>query len=214
MIQQPGQLQLFAAIARELTADVTCYAFGGTAMMFFGYKDETKDVDLLFETLADRVTFLHAISDMGFSRSSPVGVYMQKKSEDVAAPLMYTRENYRLDLFAKTIFRTILSDTMRSGVIATHEFRGTHVLRVNVIRPEHIVYLKGITSRVNDDVDIRTILSLAKDFSWDLVIDEAILQHANGDTWALLDTEKTVRALQGEFAIPAAAVKRLYAAQP
>ena len=66
MITHNDQVDLFALIAKHLTKDVECWAFGGTAMMFYGFKDETKDIDLLFEHEEGRKAFIAAIGSLGF----------------------------------------------------------------------------------------------------------------------------------------------------
>ena len=49
MIAYEDQMDLFRLVSRNIKRDLECYAFGGTAMMFYGYNDETKDIDLLFD---------------------------------------------------------------------------------------------------------------------------------------------------------------------
>ncbi len=48
MINTEDQEALFTLISTYLKKNVTCYAIGGTAMMFYGYKTTTKDIDLVF----------------------------------------------------------------------------------------------------------------------------------------------------------------------
>ena len=70
MISYTDQMQLFTVIGKEISKDIRCYAFGGNAMMFYGYKDETKDVDLLFDEDADRDEFLQVLQRLGFQQQS------------------------------------------------------------------------------------------------------------------------------------------------
>ena len=48
MINTQDQDQLFSLVANYLKSNLTCIAIGGTAMMFLGYKNTTKDIDLIF----------------------------------------------------------------------------------------------------------------------------------------------------------------------
>lgn len=207
MLTHDDQLSLLKLISKQLKKNITCYAFGGNAMMFYGYKAETKDVDLLFETIEDRDEFIKAIKVLGFQQSSPINVYVPEKLKDKHKPLMFSRQDYRLDLFVKKIFRTKLSPKMKEDKFAVHEFEK---LRINVLRKEHLVYLKGITNRQNDFDDIRLILSKEKNFDWNYFIEEVLWQDSQGDTWALMDIEKMLKELKEYVFIEEKYFKQLY----
>src|SRR3989338_9314098 len=134
MITYEDQMNLFSLIAKQLKRDIACYAFGGNAMMFYGYKDETKDVDLLFEDNEQRKEFISALGFLGYSEHSPITIYIPEKLRDPHRPLMYRKGDGRFDLFAKKIFKTIISPKIKENLFAVHEFKGTHTLKVNVLR--------------------------------------------------------------------------------
>lgn len=210
MITANDQLDLFRLISNQISKDIICYAFGGTAMMFYGYKDETKDVDLLFEEEEDRKEFVKAIEKLGFERSDPIRVYIPEKLRDKNRPLMFKRDEIRFDLFVNKIFKTQISPTMHEDLYAVHEFKGNKNLTIKVLRKEHIVFLKTITERDKDLEDILTILKKEKNFDWQYMINEAIWQHEHGDSWALLDTEKTLKELKKYFFIEEKYFKQIY----
>lgn len=213
VITRKDQDALLTLIAKHIKEDISCWAFGGTAMMYLGFKDETKDIDLLFEKDRDRTTFIDAIMKLGFKETSPITIYVPQKLKEKTKPLMFERDGVRLDLFSKKVFRTTVSEAMKEGKGAVHEYKKGKTLSVKVVRAEHITYLKGITDRTNDLQDIKTILDKDKDFNWEVFIDEAVWQHEHGDTWALLDTERTLKELKEEHFIQEKYFKRLYAAQ-
>ena len=196
MITQKDQSNLFQLIADRIKADVTCYAFGGTAMMFYGYKDETKDIDLLFESDGERKEFIRAIESLGFAGSSPFKIYIPEKLRDKHRPLMYTMGDSRFDLFVKCIFKTLLSPNIKEDKYAMHEFKAKHTLIVNVLRTEHIVLLKSVTERDRDFEDIITIAKKTKDFDWQYLVDETLWQYSHGDGWVLPDVWKMLKELQ------------------
>ena len=132
MIGHDDQLKLFEVIAKNLTKDVECYAFGGTAMMFYGHKDETKDVDLLFVDILERKEFIRAIEKLGFRESSLSLIYVPEKIRDPHRPLLFKNQDTRFDLFSKKIFKTVLSPTMKEDLFAVHEFRAKFTLKINV----------------------------------------------------------------------------------
>ena len=210
MITYNDQMDFFGIISDNLDDDIECWAFGGTAMMFYGYKDDTKDIDLLFENGASRKFFIDAIEKLGFEETSPIKIYIPEKLRGKGKPLMFKRDEFRLDLFEKEIFRTKLSPRMKEDKFAVHEFRGKNNLKVNVLRKEHIVQLKAITERDRDFEDILTILRKDKNFDWQYLIDETIWQHRHGDSWALLDMEKMMKGLKKYVLIPEKYFRQIY----
>jgi len=213
MITRQDQLDLFRIISENISQDVGCYAFGGTAMMFYGYKDETKDIDLLFKTSKERGIFIEALIKLGFVETSPIFFYIPEKLKDRSKPLMFKRGDIRFDLFAGKIFRTLLSPKMEEDKYAVHDFKGKYNLRITILKTEQIVLLKAITERQNDIDDIKAILSKDKNFNWQYAVDEAVWQHEHGDSWVLIDLEKTIRELRKYVFIEEKYLKQIYAAQ-
>ena len=193
--------------------DVECYAFGGNAMMFYGYKDETKDIDLFFEKNEARKEFIEAIEEIGFEECSPKTVYIPGKLREKHRPLMFKKGDVRFDLFVKKIFQTVLSPKMKEDLYAIHEFRDKNNLKIKVFRKEHIVILKAVTERQADFEDIRNIVSKEKKFDWQYLIDETIWQHDHGDSWALLDVEKMLKELKEHVFVEEKYFKQIYKAQ-
>lgn len=211
MITHSDQLELFRLLSMNLSRDTVCYAFGGTAMMFYGYKDETKDVDLLFEITDEREAFIAALTRLGYAETSPIHIYELRKAREKTAPVMYKRGDTRFDLFAEKIFQTLLSPRMREDVAAVHDFKGAHPLRVKVLQPEQIVILKSVTDRQNDFDDILTILERTKTFDWQYVMDEVGWQYEHGDGWIVFDMEETLQQLKGHVLVEEKYLKQLYA---
>jgi hypothetical protein len=196
MITHNDQLNLFQNIGNRLKNDVTCYAFGGTAMMFYGYKQGTKDIDLLFKKKAERDEFINAIRQFGFKETSLKKIYIPEKLRDPHRPLMFKQEDNRFDLFVDKIFHTTISAKMKEDVYAKHEYKGEHTFTVYVLRTESIVMLKAVTERDKDFEDILTIIKQDKHFNWQYLVDEVIWQYKNGDSWVLIDTIKMLHELR------------------
>ena len=134
MINQKDQTDLFNIISKNLKRNIECYAFGGTAMMFYGYKEETKDIDILFKTEEERDEFLSVIKKIGFIENNPIKIYVPEKLKDKHKPLMFVREDYRIDIFVKKIFKTIISPKMEEDLFAVHEFKDEFTFKVKVLR--------------------------------------------------------------------------------
>ena len=54
MINLEQQNELFKLIGEILKDKLECYVIGGSAMMYYGMKGNTKDIDLVFEHEKDR----------------------------------------------------------------------------------------------------------------------------------------------------------------
>src|SRR3989338_2580106 len=210
MILYEEQMELFALIGKNISRDIECYAFGGTAMMFYGYKDEKKDIDLVLDEEAAKREFIKALERLGYEKTSALNIYAPEKLKDKHAPAMYRREDSRFDIFSRKIFKTILSPKMKEDVYAVHDFKHKHNLRLKVLRKEHIVMLKAVTERKNDFDDIRTIAEKEKSFDWQYLTDEAIWHYRHGDKCVLLDVEKMMRELKQHIFIEKKYLKQLY----
>ncbi len=210
MITYNDQEELFTLISKRLRHDVTCYAFGGNAMMYYGYKEETKDVDIVFDTEEERIEFCRVLRELGYTETSAITIYVPEKLRDKSKPIVMKRDDGRFDLFVKKIFKTVLSPSMKEHLFATHEFRGGKVFTVKVLRKEHLMLLKGITDRKNDFDDILTIIEKEKDFDWEFLIKEIGWQFEHGDSWILLDMERTMQGLKKVAFIPEKWFKALY----
>src|SRR3989338_2199216 len=116
MINIEDQETLFKVISQKLKKDLTCYAFGGNAMMYYGYKNATKDVDILFETEAERREFVRVLVEIGYKRISLSGIYSDLQVKDPHKPEMYMLKDERFDLFMGKIFRMYISKSMKERV--------------------------------------------------------------------------------------------------
>ncbi len=213
MLNYQDQDALLKLLSKQLHQDVTCYAFGGNAMMFYGYKDETKDVDVLFETLDERDEFIRVLKLLGYTETSPIKIYLPEKLKDPHAPIMLKRDESRFDLFVKKIFQTNLSPKMKEDVFAIHEYKDRYTLTVKVLRKEQLVILKAVTDRVNDFEDIKTIITKDQYFDWEYLTDEVLWQAAHGDGWILLDVEETMQELKKYVFIEQKWFQKLYNAR-
>src|SRR3989338_923838 len=116
MITHQDQMDIFSLVSKNINRSIECYAFGGNAMMFYGYKDETKDIDLLLENPEERDEFINAITKIGFQKYSPFGVYIPEKLRDKNTPLIYKRGDSRFDIFVGKIFHTAISHKIKEDL--------------------------------------------------------------------------------------------------
>lgn len=211
MINIEDQETLFKVISQKLKKDLNCYAFGGNAMMYYGYKNATKDVDILFETEEERKEFVRVLLDIGYKRIGLSGIYSETQIKDPHKPEMYMFKDERFDLFMGKIFRMHLSNGMKKRVWGKYEYRlSEKVFTVYVLAKEDIILLKSVTNRERDFDDILLIIDKEKGIDWDAIIDEAIEQYNLGNEWMVLDMEECLQKLKKQTYIKEGYFDRLY----
>lgn len=213
MINLEDQESLLKLISNYLKKDIVCWAFGGTAMMFYGYKDSTKDIDLVFESIEDREVFIEALERLGYTKRSLLNIYSEEKSKHKNAPVMYSRGEERFDLFVKKIFKIELSLEIKKRFFAKHDFTEKKSLVIYIVSKEDIILLKAITEREKDFEDILKICTTDKNINWDIITDEAVSQYEKGNEFVLLDLEQTILKLKKYIFIKQAYLDKLYKKQ-
>ena len=175
--------------------------------MYYGFKESTKDIDIIFEEEKDKNSFIEAITELGFKKRSMTGVYSEEKTKNKNTPLMFERGDARFDIFLKKIFYTELSERMIERSKEKHDFiRNTNTLTVFVISLEDIILLKSVTNRENDFADIEMILE-KYDINWEAIVNEAVKQK---EKWTVLDLEEKMLRLKKRFYIPKKYFDMLY----
>lgn len=173
MVKINEQTQLFEIIGTELKERIECYAIGGSAMMFYGAKEDTKDIDLVFLKKRDLEKVKEILEKINFKDKKELVKIFRRYQDKKNRPIMMVgKEGERIDLFFKEIITFEMSNTIINRVKEAHEFNN---LIIKTISPEDIILLKCATEREKDRFDA---LSLIEKFgiNWDIIIEEAINQ--------------------------------------
>src|SRR3989344_6024205 len=158
MINLEQQNELFKLIGESLKNKLECYVIGGSAMMYYGMKGSTKDIDLVFEHEKDRDGIVQVLKNLGYKdRGFKVVsvVYPKKKN----TPILLERGDVRIDLFVNKIISTILSDTMKERIKSVYEYEN---FIIKVLSPEDLIITKCATERPGDRIDAVEIMKRAK----------------------------------------------------
>jgi len=171
MINFEDQLDLFKIIGKELKTKLECIAIGGTAMMFYGFKNATKDVDLVFLNRKDLNEVKEALYNSGFKEKDNIKIFenyelIEKK------PIMMEGKETRFDLFCKEIICFNMSETIVNRIKEIHEFDN---LIIKIVSPEDIILLKCATEREKDRDDAAEIIK-KYNINWEIIIKEALHQ--------------------------------------
>ena len=173
MVKINEQTQLFEIIGAELEEKIECYVIGGSAMMFYGAKEDTKDVDLVFLKNKDLEKVKKILEKINFKDKKELVKIFRRYEDKKNRPIMMVgKEGERVDLFFKEIITFKMSNSIVKRVTETHEFNN---LLVKVVSPEDIILLKCATEREKDRFDA---LSLIEKFNinWNVIIEEAVNQ--------------------------------------
>lgn len=208
MINTKDQEQMFKLVADYIEKDIICIAIGGTAMMFKGYKNSTKDIDLVFSKEEDRNLFIKAIRELGYKEQAIGKVYDEKRKQNSGKPLMFTRGEERFDLFVKNVFGYELKFS-NENIKQRNDFLGKNELTVNLPMTEELILLKSITGREKDFEDIETIMEIEKNVNWNLIVEKAVQQKKNNE-WILIDLEETLQKLKEKYFIKKDIFERIY----
>ena len=196
MITIEDMNELFKLISGHLRKDISCYAFGGNAMMYYGYKKATKDIDIVFKDKESRDEFIRAIKLLGYKKMSLLKIYLPELIKEENKPIMFTRDDERFDIFLKQVFQTRLSPGIKERIYGRFDFiQAENTLTVFCLGKHDILLMKAITKRAKDFDDIMMIVDKDK-IDWKLITEEAIWQAERGDKWVLLDLEETMQRLK------------------
>ena len=171
MINFKEQIELFEIIGKELDEKIECIAIGGTAMMFFNFKESTKDVDLVFTDRKQLNEVKLALDKSGFEEKANIEIFKNYEVIETK-PIMMEGKKTRFDLFYKEIICFKMSETILSRIKESHEFGN---LIIKVVSPEDIILLKSATERRKDRDDVSEIIKKAN-IKWDIIIKEALHQ--------------------------------------
>ena len=177
MIRFGQQSAFFKLIGEEVDKIIECFVIGGSAMMFYGAKEETKDVDMVFMEKASADKIKEVLHKIGFREKKSMMPIFKRYEEATNKPTMMVRGDDRFDLFLKEIITCKMSESIIGRVRETHEFGNLHV---KIVSPEDIILLKCATEREKDRIDA---LSLMEKFNidWNIVIEESINQTRIGE---------------------------------
>lgn len=163
-------------------------------MMFLGYKNTTKDIDLVFKNAKNRSQFIDAIQKLGYSKRSLKFMYDNKKAQDRQKPLIYSRGEERFDLFVNDVFGFKIDFNLKE-ITQRHDFIAKKELIIYVLSKEDIILLKSVTNRERDLEDMETMIKIEQSINWNYIIDKASLQRKE-NPWILLDLEEKMQKLK------------------
>lgn len=158
-------------LVNALTMPVNLYIIGGAAMIRYGLKAATKDIDVLLSTYEETMELIQALKKSGYhqiqaSRLAPEYQMM------FTTQILENADGFRWDIFHEVVCKKLRLST---GMIERSKtlFK-TGQLTVLLISKEDIFLLKTVTERDDDEADL-LILARSK-LDWETVLKECMSQ--------------------------------------
>lgn len=188
MISINEQKNLLITLGNKLPKPIIAYAIGGTAMMFLGFKESTKDIDLVFTNSEERNMFKKTAESFGYKEMDSVIVYGVKNNR----PMMINLGNSRFDLFLIDVIDFTFSPTMQERAEQVHNF-GKNLI-IKIADKHDIILMKCATNRARDEEDIVNIAKIS-DINWNILLEEAKKQVKLGRETAFLEMGELIEKL-------------------
>lgn len=160
-----NQIELLKFIGSGLKKKTECLVIGGSAMMFYGIKNTTKDIDMVFFSEKERKNAILILEEAGFYKK-----YF--KDRDI---FLLEKGEMRVDMFLNEVFKFSLSPAMTERKKEVHEFGNFMAM---IASPEDIILLKCATDREGDRLDARNIIEKF-DINWNTILEEIKWQNKN-----------------------------------
>lgn len=186
---------LFRELDANLKRNVDVFLIGGGALMKYGLRDETKDIDIVVSSNEEYMGLTEAIRSVGFVEQTPGIEYGRMALSDI-----HVRNEYRIDLFCRCVCgKFALSENMRvraSLVLALDR------LKLFVCSLSDIFLFKSMTERAGDLEDCFN-MAAEYELDWDSVLNEAEMQSAGGHgVWITWITERMELLSERKIRIP------------
>ncbi len=149
--------EILRGLGEHLTEPIEVLVIGGAAMLEYGLKDATRDIDLICMDEAGKVMLLDAAKDLGFQIIGP-----EKRHARLGLDRVAVKGGHTLDIFACRIsYDFSLSETMWQRGRKT---RISGKAEVRYAALEDIFILKLIANRPRDIEDCVALTSVRMDY--------------------------------------------------
>ncbi|MBI2136499.1 hypothetical protein HYU06_05495 [Candidatus Woesearchaeota archaeon] len=157
------------------------YLIGGCAISFKGYKQVTKDIDMVALSKSDFKIIDNAIKSSGFKLTTDFDNEFY-----LTALAVYLKDDSRIDLFLKSVGRMLeFTEKMKARSVLYKTFGK---LKVMLASNEDVFVFKSMTPRAGDILDCITLITHG--INWNIVYDEIASQSKGDNKWFFWTYEK------------------------
>jgi len=190
--------ELFEQIGKSLSMPIKVLVIGGAAMMEYGLKDSTKDIDVVCESDRDRQEILRCARHLGYELTEP-----ERRHERLAVYRIAKKGGQTLDVFESRISLDFgLSSTMWKRSRKQRIFGKADIRYAS---HEDIFIMKLIANRPGDIQDCANLFSTGLDF--DAIFEEVQSQYSkpgerNQKKWISHLEEGIARLADNDMIVP------------
>lgn len=163
--------KLLDYIGKRLNHEVEGLLIGGNAMIFYGLRGQTKDIDLVFFNKHDMSSITQIIKAHPLFKKSriikklpyEINPELLKKGEPT---VIQNGDLPRFDLFYRHVFSVDVEEILTK---CKRSIR-FDLLKLKLVEPEDLIFLKGVTGRPVDQEDIVRLIKNIR-INWNSFMD-------------------------------------------
>lgn len=162
---------VFEHVGKRLNHEVEALLIGGNVMIYYGLKESTKDIDVVFFNRKDISAISQMILHNPIYRTAKV---LKELPYDINPELLKqgqptiigNKDLPRFDLFYKYVFSV---DTKEMFERASRSIR-FELLKLKLAETEHLIFLKAVSA---SPVDLEDIIRICKEvkINWNVFVD-------------------------------------------
>ena len=150
-------------IGKKLKHEVEGFLIGGNAMLYYGLKEQTKDLDLVFFQRKDLTGIIQIVLNHPLYRKAKVlselPYEIKPELRRRGKPTIIGNSDLpRFDLFYKYVFSVNVEKMFQKSKRSIR----FDLLKLKIIEPEDIIFLKAMTGRHVDVEDVARIVKKLK----------------------------------------------------
>lgn len=168
MINLKEQEDLFRLIGEQLKEKIECLLIGGSAMMYYGVKETTKDIDLVFLKEEQRKSVINILLNIGYKPRDIKTLYKRR----INLPVLMEFKDSRIDIFLNKVISFNITNTVIERIKKIYEY---NKFIIKIVSQEDIILMKCATERAGDRLDAKELID-NYNIDWEIIINESLNQ--------------------------------------
>lgn len=166
-------------LSSKISIPVNLFMIGGAALISYGLKEATKDIDVILQNPDELNALINALKKLEYRNPIPIEITRPYRMMG-ANEILENRDGFRWDIFDQQVCNALtFSSTMKSrGTV----FYTKRTLKIILASKEDIFLFKGITEREADLEDMRLLAESG--LNWKVIEQECRNQSvSSGRLW-------------------------------
>lgn len=166
-------------LSSKIVVPTQIFIIGGLALISYGLKEATKDIDVVVLSLRDLDILVKSLTIIGYHALEDSLVSKPYEKMEVSK-IMENEDGFRWDIFHRSICNKMcFSENMKPRAT---EFYSRNKLVLSIASKEDIFLFKGMTEREADLDDMRLLAESGLD--WQVIKNECVYQsNTSGRLW-------------------------------